>query len=121
MTAQNLYTEQQHFLDELESSEVVEQSKEEKPKTSLKEQYALKRKELVLKIESVENKINQSNIDEQVKSDLLFSVAEIKELASLFTEVVRLADVVYKITKNEEKDIYFKTILKKALFRIYLS
>lgn len=98
MAAQKInIPEQQHFLDELESSEVVAQSKEEKPKTSLKEQYALKRKELVLKIELIENKINQSNIDEQVKSDLLFSVAEIKELASLFAEVVRLADVVYKI------------------------
>lgn len=97
-----------------------EEISESEPKLKAKEQQALKRKELVKKIESLESSIKQSDITEQVKNDLLFSVAEIKELAMLFSETVRLADVVYKITKSDEKDNYFKNLLKKALFRIYL-
>lgn len=85
-----------------------------------KEQANAKRKELVLFIKQFKEYINeQTNIDEQVKTNLLFSVDEILKRAILAEEVVRMADVVCKITKSEEKDNYFKKILCNDLIKIY--
>lgn len=85
-----------------------------------KEQANAKRKELVLFIKSFKSYINkQTNIEEQVKADLLFCVDKILERAILAEEVVRMADVVCKITKSEEKDNYFKKFLCNDLIKIY--
>ena len=85
-----------------------------------KEQIKAKQKLLFTEVENLEQKINQSVKDEQVKNDLLFSVAQIKDIALSYSEVLRLADVIWKITKDSEKDLFFKTLLKKNLYKIYL-
>ena len=86
-----------------------------------KEQIKAKQKLLFTEAENLEQKINQSVKDEQVKNDLLFSVAQIKDIALSYAEVLRLADVIWKITKDSEKDLFFKTLLKKNLYKIYLG
>ena len=86
-----------------------------------KEQIKAKQKLLFTEVENLEQKINQSVKDEQVKNDLLFSVAVIKDIALSYAEVLRLADVIWKITKDSEKDLFFKTLLKKNLYKIYLG
>lgn len=86
-----------------------------------KEQIKAKQKLLFTEAENLEQKINQSVKDEQVKNDLLFSVAQIKDIALSYSEVLRLADVIWKITKDSEKDLFFKTLLKKNLYKIYLG
>lgn len=86
-----------------------------------KEQIKAKQKLLFTEAENLEQKINQLVKDEQVKNDLLFSVAQIKDIALSYSEVLRLADVIWKITKDSEKDLFFKTLLKKNLYKIYLG
>ena len=86
-----------------------------------KEQIKAKQKLLFTEVENLEQQINQSVKDEQVKNDLLFSVAQIKDIALSYAEVLRLADVLWKITKDSEKDLFFKTLLKKNLYKIYLG
>lgn len=86
-----------------------------------KEQIKAKQKLLFTEAENLEQKINQLVKDEQVKNDLLFSVAQIKDIALSYAEVLRLADVIWKITKDSEKDLFFKTLLKKNLYKIYLG
>lgn len=85
------------------------------------EQQKEKRKELVLKLNNLKLKLEQTNIEEQVKHDLLKELEEVIKIATRFEEVVRLADVVYKISKSEETDIKFKGYLKSSLYKIYLS
>lgn len=85
------------------------------------EQQKEKRKELVLKLKILKLKLEQTNIEEQVKHDLLKELEEVIKIATRFEEVVRLADVVYKISKSEEADIKFKGYLKSSLYKIYLS
>lgn len=85
-----------------------------------KEQIKAKQKLLFTEAENLEQKINELVKDEQVKNDLLFSVAVIKDIALSYAEVLRLADVIWKITKDSEKDLFFKTLLKKNLYKIYL-
>lgn len=85
------------------------------------EQQKEKRKELVLKLKNLKLKLEQTNIEEQVKHDLLKELEEVIKIATRFEEVVRLADVVYKISKSEETDIKFKGYLKSSLYKIYLS
>ena len=85
------------------------------------EQQKEKRKELVLKLKILKLKLEQTNIEEQVKHDLLKELEEVIKIATRFEEVVRLADVVYKISKSEETDIKFKGYLKSSLYKIYLS
>lgn len=86
-----------------------------------KEQIKAKQKLLFTEAENLEQKINELVKDEQVKNDLLFSVAVIKDIALSYAEVLRLADVIWKITKDSEKDLFFKTLLKKNLYKIYLG
>ena len=95
-------------------------SQEKKQSISVDEQK-LKRKELVIKIRNVIELIKQTNIEEQVKDDLLKQMNQILERAVLTEEVVRLADVVYKVTKSEETDNKYKIFLKSALYKIYSS
>lgn len=95
-------------------------NQERKSPISVDEQK-FKRNELVLKIKAVKEIIKQTNIEEQVKRDLLFCIDQILERAVLTQEVVRLSDVVYKITKSEETDIKYKGFLKSALYKIYSS
>ena len=83
------------------------------------EQQKEKRKELVLKLKNLKLKLEQTNIEEQVKHDLLKELEEVIKIATRFEEVVRLADVVYKISKSEETDIKFKGYLKSSLYKIY--
>lgn len=92
----------------------------EKREPISKEQAKAKRKELVLFIKSFKEYINeQTNIPGQVKTNLLFCIDKILERAILVEEVVRMSDVVYQITKSEDKDIYFKNVLCKDLYKIY--
>ena len=95
-------------------------SQEKKQSISVDEQK-LKRRELVIKIRTVIEIIKQTNIEEQVKEDLLIQMNQILERAVLTEEVVRLADVVYKVTKSEETDIKYKGFLKSSLYKIYSS
>lgn len=90
-------------------------------KTISKEQIITKRKELVAFVSELKNQIEQTNISEQDKQVLLSLVQKILDRAILTEEVVRLADVVYKITKAEETDIKFKGFLKSSLYKIYRS
>lgn len=84
-----------------------------------KEQAKAKRKELVLFIKQFKEYINeQTNIDEQVKTNLLICIDKILERAILVEDVVRMADVVYPI-ENKEPDIKFKGILCSFLYKIY--
>lgn len=96
-------------------------SKKKRPPIS-KEQAKAKRKELVIFVKAFKAYIDeQTNIDEQVRNNLLFCVDEILKRAILTEEVVRMADVVYKITKSEESDIQFKRYLCDYLYEIYTA
>lgn len=95
-------------------------NQENKSSISVEEQKQ-KRKELVLKIKAIMEYVKQTNIEEQVKQDLIFMLDKILQRAVLIEEVVRLSDVVYKITKSEEPDNKYKGFLKSAIYKIYSS
>lgn len=83
------------------------------------EEQKFKRKELVLKIKSLIDYINSITIEDNIKIFLINHLDQILKRAIITEEVVRLADVVYKITKSEDTDIKYKGFLKSAIYKIY--
>jgi len=85
-----------------------------------KEQKKTKRNLLVEKIRACIDKL-ESETNQPTKQEILEMLAEIMTLAKSQSEVVRLAECVTMYRLNDDNDSYFKGLLRKQLYRLYVS
>jgi len=82
-----------------------------------KEQKQKKISVLLDEIKSFETEIsNQPNIPKNV----LTFLERIKDIAKSQREVLRLSEMVTMYRLSDEKDLYFKSLLRKELYKIYV-
>ena len=78
------------------------------------------RQKIVSLTNELTNKLNNlTNIDEQSRNELLFSVAEIKSLCISHSEALRLAGVIANyVYLTDKQKAYFSALLRKELDKI---